>query len=67
MQRSLSAATITSGFWSEALTAFMGFIQRLLCPPQGVAEWTGIKWRNETESGGAFKWNRVAACAGIRT
>jgi hypothetical protein len=32
-----------------------------------MAESPGIGWRNETELGGAFKRNQVAACAGIRT
>ncbi len=32
-----------------------------------VAASPGIGWRNETESGGAFKRNQLAACAGIRT
>ncbi|OQB37909.1 MAG: hypothetical protein BWY09_01481 [Candidatus Hydrogenedentes bacterium ADurb.Bin179] len=32
-----------------------------------MADSPGIEWRNETESGGDFKRNRVAACAGIRT
>ena len=31
-----------------------------------MADSPGIGWRNETESGGDFKRNRVAACAGIR-
>jgi len=34
----LSAATITSRFLPEVLTAFVEFIQRRLCRPQGVAE-----------------------------
>jgi len=48
----LSAAKITSGFWSEALTAFMGFIQRRLFSLQG--------WRLAPESGGGFPRNWVA-------
>jgi hypothetical protein len=55
----LSAATITSGFWSEALTAFMGFIQRRLFSLQG--------WRLAPELSGGMKRNQVAACAGIRS
>jgi len=32
-----------------------------------VAASTGFGWRNETESGGAFKRNRVAEWPGIRS
>ena len=38
----------------------MGFIQRLLYPPQGVAEWAGIEWRLPPELGGGMKRNQVA-------
>ncbi|MCX5827160.1 MAG: hypothetical protein NTV58_04050, partial [Deltaproteobacteria bacterium] len=61
----LSAANVTSGFFREALTAFIGFIQRLLYPPQGVAEWAGIEWRLPPELGGGMKRNQVALSNGI--
>jgi hypothetical protein len=37
--------------------AFIGFIQRLLYPSQGVAECLGLPWRNLSESGGGLRRN----------
>jgi len=62
----LSAANVTSSFFREVLTALIGFIQRLLYPTQGVAEWAGIEWRLPPESGGGMKRNQVALSSGIR-
>lgn len=56
----LSAAILTSRIFPEALAAFIGFIQRHLHPLQGVAEWIGFPWRNQSDWGGDFKRNQVA-------
>jgi hypothetical protein len=56
----LSAATVTSWFLSGVLTAFIGFIQRRLSLPQGVAEWIIFPWRIPSESGGGMNHIWVA-------
>jgi hypothetical protein len=53
----LSAAICASRIFPGRLTAFIGFIQRRLSSPQGVAEWIGFPWRNESESGGGLRRN----------
>jgi len=49
----LSAAAVASRVFPEALTAFIGFIQRCLSPPQG--------WQNEWESVGGLRRNTQMA------
>jgi hypothetical protein len=55
--------------------AFIGFIQSHLYYPQGgggmdripMTESFEMGWRLESESGGPFNWNRMAAYTGIHT
>ncbi len=56
----LSAAIGASRIFPGRLTAFIGFIQRRLSSPQGVAEWIGFPWRNQSEWGGDMNRNQVA-------
>jgi hypothetical protein len=56
----LSAAIGAPRIFLRRLTAFIGFIQRHLHPLQGVAEWIGFLWRNQSDWGGDLNRNRVA-------
>jgi hypothetical protein len=53
----LSAAIGASRIFPGRLTAFIGFIQRRLSSPQGVAESIGMGWRLESDSGGGLRRN----------
>jgi hypothetical protein len=71
----LSAATVTSWFFVRSPNGFHWIYPASFIPPQGgggmdrnpMADSIGIRWRNESYSGGAFNHIRVAACVGIPT